>query len=190
MAEKKQTWQIIALAVLLGVAAVVWYTQYFRKPPADSSLSLSSNYVPINADDISIIFDPLQRSQATEYKSTGHNIFIAGAIPPPVDPALNVPKKPVKPSWVNKGPIPPAPLPPPPPPVLAMRFFGYGTIPVGGSRRAFLLDGDEVRIVSEGDVVLNHIRITHIGNEKLEYEDTNTHLRGSNNLEAGATPPA
>jgi len=75
-------------------------------------------------------------------------------------------------------------LPPPPPPAqLPMKFFGYGNLPSGGPRRAFLLDGEEVHIVGEGEVVLNHIRITHIGNERIEFIDTITGQPGSNQLE-------
>jgi hypothetical protein len=47
--------------------------------------------------------------------------------------------------------------------------------------------GEEVHIVSEGDVVLNHIRILHIGNERIDFEDTTTGQRGSKNLEV---PPS
>ena len=70
-----------------------------------------------------------------------------------------------------------------------MVFFGYGMLPAGGARQAFLKEqsGDEVHIVSEGDVVLNHIRILHIGNERIDFEDTVTGQKGSKNLE---TAPA
>ena len=44
-----------------------------------------------------------------------------------------------------------------------------------------------MHIVSEGDLLLNHIRILHIGNEKLDFEDINTGQKGSKTLEA---PPA
>jgi hypothetical protein len=47
-----------------------------------------------------------------------------------------------------------------------------------------LQDGEEVRIVEEGETVLNHIRITHIGNDRIEFVDTLTGQHGSNNLEA------
>ena len=43
--------------------------------------------------------------------------------------------------------------------------------------------GEEVRIVGEGEVVQNHIRITHIGNDRIEFEDLNTGQYGSNALE-------
>ncbi len=84
----------------------------------------------------------------------------------------------------------PQPPGPPPPAVLPMVFFGYGMLPAGGARQAFLKEdppGDEVHIVSEGDVVLNHIRILRIGNERIDFEDTITGQRGSKNLEV---PPS
>ncbi len=71
-----------------------------------------------------------------------------------------------------------------------MKFFGYGNLPSGGPRRAFLLDGEDVLIVGEGETVQNHIRILHIGNESIEFEDTNTHQRGSNPIEASPSSPA
>ncbi len=60
--------------------------------------------------------------------------------------------------------------------------------PSNGPRRAFLLDGEEVHIVSEGDTIQNHIRITHIGNDRIEYEDTETGQKNATNLEM--PPPA
>jgi len=33
-------------------------------------------------------------------------------------------------------------------------------------------------------VVLNHYRILHIGNERIDFEDTTTGLKGSRNMEA------
>jgi len=41
-----------------------------------------------------------------------------------------------------------------------------------------------VKIVIEGEIVQNHIRITHIGNDRIDFEDTNTGQHGSNPLEA------
>ena len=70
-----------------------------------------------------------------------------------------------------------------------MKFFGVGSVPTSGPRRAFLLDKEEVRIVSEGDTLDNRIRITHIGNDRIEFEDINTGQKNSSNLEL-QPPPA
>ena len=180
MVQKKEQKELIALAALLLVAAATWHFYFRSANPGSSVLSASGNYTPINAQDFGLIFGPLQKSQATEYKTSGRNIFVAGPAPVVSDP--NVPKKTEPPSYAPGGIYPQRP-PPPPPPVLPMKFFGYGTLPSGGQRKAFLLDGDEVRIVVEGDTILSHIRITHIGTDKIEFEDTLTGQRGSNNLE-------
>jgi hypothetical protein len=52
------------------------------------------------------------------------------------------------------------------------------------------LDGEEVHIVSEGDTVQTNLRIIHIGNDSIEFEDVNTHLRGSKQIEASPISPA
>src|SRR3974390_559632 len=101
-------------------------------------------YTPIHDQDFTAVLDQLSRAQSTEYKSTGRNIFIAGAVP--VEPSAET--GPVKPAFRPTG--PPVPIPPAPP-TLSMTFFGYGQLPSGGPRRAFLQEGEEVHIVGEGE---------------------------------------
>jgi hypothetical protein len=182
MADAKQKKQFLGLAALLLVALLVWYFQ-FRSGPAATGFSVDkATYTPINAQDFSGVLEGLGRAQSTEYKSTGRNIFVAGAVP-----VEEGPKAAVKVPFRTIG---PHPDPPPPPAQLSMTFFGYGNLPSGGPRQAFLLDGEDVRIVSEGETVQNHIRILHIGNDSIEFEDLNTHQRGSKNMEAFPNAPA
>lgn len=177
MADKPQQKQLIALGALILLAAAVWYFYAGRSAANYGGPKLSvGDYKPINAHDYGKVFEQLKTTAATEYKPSGRNIFVAVAAPPPVDPNLKV----EAPKHEDLGPQPP---PPPPPAQLSMKFYGYGTSPQSGQRRAFLLDGEEVRIVTEGEVVQNHIRITHIGNDRIEFEDLNTGQRGSNALE-------
>ena len=181
MAQTKQLKERIILAVLLLVAVSVWYFYFARGKNATGALFSSASYAPINAEDYGVVFEKLKSAQETEYKPSGRNIFIAG--PPPVSPAAAA-AAPVEQPHLPSGPQ----LPPPPPaPVLSMKFFGYGTTQTNGPRRAFLLDGDEVHIVEEGDTIQNHIRITHIGNDRIEYEDINTGMKNTSILEM---PPA
>jgi hypothetical protein len=182
MAQTKQTKELIALVALLAVAGLVWYFYFGKSKIGAGTVSGAENYTPINAEDYSIILQEWTDAQSTQYKPSGRNIFIAGAMP--VSPAEVAAAKPTKPPFPIQGPMPP---PAPPLPQLTMKFFGYGTLPTNGPRRAFLLDGEEVHIVSEGDTVQNHIRITHIGNDRIEYEDTETGQKNSTNLEM---PPA
>ncbi|HEY2456991.1 MAG TPA: hypothetical protein VGI13_06795 [Candidatus Acidoferrum sp.] len=176
MADKKQQKQLMILGALVVVAALVWYFYVAHGTGNLGGVRAASNYIPINAQDFGKVFDQLRMAEATEYKPTGRNIFVAVPLPPPVDPNVKI----EAPKHEAVGPQPP---PPPPPAQLAMKFYGYGTLPSSGQRRAFLLDGEEVRIVGEGEVVQNHIRITHIGNDRIDFEDLNTGQRGSNALE-------
>ncbi len=182
MAQTKQQKELIALSVLLVVAASLWYVYFGRSAKPSSGITASGGYTQINAQDYVVLLKGLERAQNTEYKSSGRNIFVIG--PMPVEPGK---QEPAKPTFVvyNQPQLPP----PPPAPVLPFVFFGYGMVPSGGPREAFLKEenGDDVFIVSEGDVMLNHFRILHIGNDRLEFEDTTTGLKGSKNLEG---PPA
>jgi len=178
MALNKQQKERVVLAVLLVVAALVWFFYFGKSDTASGNLAKPGAYTPIAAEDYTIIFKEMGESQSTVYKSSGRNIFIAG-------PAAAAPAE-VAQAKATKAPplLPTVPVPvPPPPPVLSMKFFGYGSLPTNGPRRAFLLDGEEIHIVEEGDTVQNHIRITHIGNDRIEYEDTLTGKKNSNNLE-------
>jgi GTPase len=64
-----------------------------------------------------------------------------------------------------------------------MKFYGYGTVPDGTARRAFLTDGDEVYIVAEGDTLLGRFRILKIGNATIEFEEISSGRQGKSNLE-------
>jgi hypothetical protein len=176
MADTKQRNQWIVLAVLVLIAAMVWYFGFGSPGRGNTKLSAAENYQPINAQDYGVVFVHLGITQKTEYKSNGRNIFTMTAVPVATPAAAQVAKL-MRP---KVGPMPP---PPPPPATLPMKFFGYGSLPSNGPRLAFLLDGEEVRIVEEGETVLNHIRITHIGNDRIEFVDTLTGQHGSNNLE-------
>jgi len=187
MALTKQHKQLVALAVLLAVAAAVWYANYGRAHAEPGAAALHpENYTPINAQDFSIIFKQRGAAQKAEYKPSGRNPFVASALPPtPVSPTT-VGQNPAGPTYPNQT-VPREVITPP---QLPWKFFGYGNLPANGAREAFLLDSEDVHIVGEGEVVLNHIRIVHIGNEKIDYEDTKTGARNSNPLEAIPGPAA
>jgi len=181
MAQTRRQKELIALAVLAAIAGSIWYL-YLGRPAATNSGTSAVNYSPINAQDYIVIINGLAKAQGTEYKSAGRNIFVMGAMPVETAKQGSVKKPFVVYNQPQPAIIPPAQLP--------MVFFGYGMLPAGGARQAFLKEetGDAVLIVSEGDVVLNHIRILHIGNDRIDFEDTATGQRGSKNLEA--TPAA
>ena len=118
--------------------------------------------------------EKLRRSRETEYKGTGRDLFSEIAPPPPQVVQAKEARSPV-------GPVQP---PPPPPPALpaSLKFFGYGTIPNGTARRAFLSDGDQIYIVGEGDTLLGKFRVVKIGNANLDFEEIASGRRGTTSL--------
>jgi hypothetical protein len=169
----KQQKQIIALVVLLLIAGAAWLYNSKQNPVAVSSGMIAQNYTPMNVDNLKLRTAAREASRSSEYKSTGRNPF--NATPPPPPPA-RVPKP------GDKDYQPP---PPPPPPVaeLPLKYYGYGTVPNGTARRAYLTDGDEVFVAAEGDTLLGRYRILKIGNATLEFEDITSHIQGHKNIE-------
>jgi hypothetical protein len=180
MSEKtKAAW----LAGLLAVAAIIWYFESRGRSTAVNTALVTDplSYRPLAVENPELQRAILDRSRKTEYKPSGRDLFSGYAAPPetPVKKEAQVPTGPVI-------------APPPPPPALPanVRFFGYGTVPNGTARRAFLTDGDEVFIVSEGDTLLGKYRVVKIGNANLDFEEIATGRRGSTTLseDQGVTP--
>jgi hypothetical protein len=174
--------KLALLLVLIAAAAAAWFWSSRQTPQAAGPSTLISGYTPMNVDNPAIPWWKINRVQGTEYKSSGRNPF--SDVPPPPPPAAVL-----KPG--DKGYTPPPPPPPPPPPELPpnMKFFGYGTVPNGTAKRAFLSDGDEVYIVAEGDTLLGRYRVTKIGNATLEFVEISSGRQGrpANLEDAGPT---
>jgi hypothetical protein len=180
MTQKKQ---IVILVVLLVIAGNIWYWFFFREKAAApaGAVSVAQNYQLLSVENPQLHKDRLESARRTEYKSNGRNIFSSIAPPPPQPPhPTPLPQTPVN-----------TPPPPPPPPTLPVKFFGYGTVPNGTIRRAFFTDGEDVYIVSEGEVLLNRFRIIKVGNASLDFEEVSSGRHGTAALEEqGATPSA
>lgn len=180
MNQKKQ---LVALVVLLLIAGSIWFLYFVPDRPvvtADSS-SVVQNYKPLGVDNPSLHWGPVERTRKTEYKSSGRNIFSRDLPPPPLTREQK-----------KKIDTPPPPPPPPAPVVspLPAKYFGFGTIPNGTARVAFLSAGEDVFVLKEGDLFLNRFRILRISNANLEYEEVSTGLRGIANLEEQGGPPS
>ncbi len=181
----KQKKQLAVLAALLLSAGVIWFFYFDRDKTvvtADGG-SAAQNTQVLTVENPQLHTDRLEKARKTEYKSTGRNIF--SAIPPPPPP------RPLTPAEKESLKNPPPPPPPPPPTVspLPAKFFGYGTIPNGTKRVAFLHDGEETYVVAEGEVLKKNFRILKIGNGSLEYEEISSGLRGTATLDEQAAPP-
>jgi hypothetical protein len=181
MSEKtKRVW----LAGLVLVAAMVWY--FGGKGPAaagDASSDPARPYRPLAVENPELQRAKLEASRKIEYKSAGRDLFSEIA-PPPLERSMKMEE-----AHANVGPVQP---PPPPPPALPanMKFFGYGTVPNGSARLAFLTDGEQVIIVGEGETLLGKYRVVKIGNANLDFEEIPSGRRGSTVLSEEPAAPA
>ena len=176
----KQRTQVIILIVLMVIAAAIFGAQYWPSGGGKSGpASLFSVYQPLNFPNPEIQWGRIDARRKAEYKQSGGNLF--STVIPPTPEEIQKQKQQIETAAqaaqqaaIQQG---------PPPPKLDMKFFGYGTVPNGTPRRAFLAYQDEVLIVSEGDTLMGKYRILKINNSTLEFEDLSTGLRGQQIIE-------
>ena len=179
MNQKKQ---IIALVVLIAVAVGVWGWQSWTPTGETSSRAATflQSYQPMTFANPEIRWWEVEKRRKAEYKASGVDLF-SQVVPPSPDDLRKAAADAAKIADAHKN------DPPPPPPPLELpgnlKFFGYGTVPTGTARRAFLTDGDEVYIVSEGDTLMGRYRILKINNASLEFEEVGSGRRGQKMLE-------
>lgn len=60
-------------------------------------------------------------------------------------------------------------------PAIPLKFYGYASKVSGASREAFFLDGDEIEIKRENDVIHGRYKVIRIGINSAVVEDLNDH---------------
>jgi hypothetical protein len=117
------------------------------------------------------------RNAAMEIGPRG-SVFSFSQPPPPPAPKVD----PIKVSKLTAP--PPAPATPvvdpvkaaeaakPQAPPIPLKFFGYSS-PRGGAKRAFFLDGDDIDVAHENDVIKNRYKVIRIGINSVIVEDLN-----------------
>jgi|HubBroStandDraft_1064217.scaffolds.fasta_scaffold27260_4 hypothetical protein len=184
----KQKQQVIVLVVLVAVAALVWIFEWRREAPAMQTANFIQDYKVLAVQNPRIHWETLKRAKETEYKSNGRNPF--STIAPPTQAELQQKADEAAKVQALQPAVPVAP----PKPTRAtapanLKYFGYGTVPNGTPRRAFITDGDDVYIVSEGDTLLGRYRIVKVGNTSLEFQEISSGLPGAMPLDEQAAPP-
>jgi hypothetical protein len=104
----------------------------------------------------------MEQAESLEYAGQGRNIFSQFSAPPKIEQV----KAPIRPT----APVVQVAQGPPPPPPIDLKFFGYEARK-DGSRKAFLLHGDDVFIASEGDVVDHRYKVLKIAPFSVQVED-------------------
>jgi hypothetical protein len=133
------------------------------------------NYATV---DPTLRLDLLAKVQGVEPEGGARSLFQFSAAPPP-EAALLTKVDPIHPKPRVFGPQPPPPpaaaaakpVEPPPPPI-TLKFYGYSTPRADGQKRAFFLDGDDILIAAEGEMVKKRYRVVQIGVNSVIMEDT------------------
>ena len=122
--------------------------------------------------DPTLRLDLLAKVQGVEMQGGSRNLFQASAAPPvalPTEPKIAVARKPAGPE-----PPPPPPGPPvqPPAPPITLKYYGYSSARGDNKKHAFFLDGEDILVGAEGDLVKKRYRVVKIGVNSVTMEDT------------------
>ena len=165
----KQKKQIAVLVALTVATAVIWSHNRQQDPASKKVISIPPGQTGSDTSDLEIRWSKIEASRGSDYQGK-RNIF-----------SDNLPSTAVLENELRRH--EPIASVVPMAPELPMKFFGYGTVPNGTPRRAYLSDGDDVYIVSEGDTLLGRYRILRIGNSALEFEEILSRRHGIKTFE-------
>ncbi|HLI85977.1 MAG TPA: hypothetical protein VKV17_18830 [Bryobacteraceae bacterium] len=122
--------------------------------------------------DPTLRLDLLAKLEEVPLPSGGRNPFKMGAPPAPKAAQLPGPEPKVAPKQIEAA-KPPAPGGPPPPPI-TLKYYGF-TSPAGASAKtAFFLDGEDILIAKEGDLLKKRYKVVRIGVNSVVMEDTDS----------------
>ena len=147
-------------------------TAVIAVPPGNVAGAAAKNLGTTSAQlDPTLRMEAMLVTESLTYSGSGRNIFSANSAP------VDIPK-PVASARPKPGPPPPPPPPPgpPPPPPIDLKFFGTATAP-DGTRRAFLLHGEDVFLASGGDIVQRRYKVISIGANSIVVEDMGNNNR-------------
>jgi hypothetical protein len=148
-------------------------TKAAAAPAANAGLGVAPGVAAVKMASTSSSLDPtldesaMLRTESLVYSGTGRNIFSAIYVPEAKVPDTAPPPRPAGPV---APPVPTGPPPPPPPPPINLKFFGV-EVNGKGVKQAFLLNGDDVYLASQGDIVARKYKIVVISANSIQVED-------------------
>lgn len=120
--------------------------------------------------DPTLRLDLLAKLQEVTVEGADRSLFEFSAAPTPKKPEPKIiPKSPADLAKDAGGKEPPKPVKPPPP--IPLKFYGYTTLAHRGLKRAFFLDGEEILVASEGEVMKKRYKLVRIGINSVVVED-------------------
>src|ERR1700677_1278069 len=125
--------------------------------------------------DPTLRLDLLAKVQAVEMQGGNRNLFQFSTAPPPPLPKEPIVKVANGVAGQNPNQPPPGPPQPPPPPSappILLKYYGYSSARGDNRKHAFFLDGDDILMAGEGEVVKKRYRVVRIGVNSVVMEDT------------------
>jgi hypothetical protein len=126
----------------------------------------------LSSMDATLRLDLLAKLQEVRLQGGNRSLFEFSAAPLPKTPERKVIPKPL----MQTVQLPPPPKPPEPEvkpvaPPIPLKFYGFATAFRQGSKRAFFLDGDQILVASEGEVLKKRYRVVRVGVNSVVMED-------------------
>ncbi|MBI3696015.1 MAG: hypothetical protein HY238_14390 [Acidobacteria bacterium] len=119
--------------------------------------------------------DLLAKVQAVTYEGAERNLFQFGARQvKPTPQQIEAAKKEAAAAAAKIASAPPAKTAEPPKPQappINMKYFGYVNRPGDARRRAFLMDGEDILVAVEGEVIKKRYKVVRIGLNSIVVED-------------------
>lgn len=126
--------------------------------------------------DPTLRLDLLARLQTVHAERVKRSLFDFSAPPPKMPEPKVIPVKEV--AQTNDKAEPPKPpeaeakpVKPPPPPI-PLKFYGFISSAQSADKRAFFLDGEEIFVAGEGDLIRKRYKVVRIGVSSAVVEDT------------------
>ena len=143
--------------------------------PKEFKPSIPKSVDPSNVDP-TLHLNELAALRQVPLEGGTRSLFEISAAPPAQIAVLKDPP-PIKPQDPFVGPKQPPPPPPPPPdpkaPPIPLKFYGFVNQSKSGSdKRAFFMDGEDIVIATEGDMIKKRYKIIRIGINSATVEDT------------------
>ncbi len=139
--------------------------------PGQSSNSDSATSSPTPLRSILPCGDLLARVQAVSMAGGVRNLFQFGAPPLPKIPEVKINPLSVQAAAAAAATPAPGPPPTPPPPPIPLKFYGYATPAPSGAKRVFFLDGEDIIVAAEGQLVKNRYKLVRVGINSVVVED-------------------
>jgi len=135
----------------------------------------------------------LTKVQSIEVEGGARDLFQFSAAPPPPVVALKGPIPDVGKIPLHPPPPPPPTqpqpaLPPPGPPPINLKYYGYSTKRTDGEKKAFFLDGEDIIVASEGEIIKKQYKVVRIGNTSVQMEDTTSKTTQTLPIQPDAAP--